>query len=859
MKNTLKYLAVSALSLLAVSCTIDYIEPDQSKLPQASELTPKITVDQETNYVTLEIEDKGVVPVWIIGDELIDGKPSKKYAYTQNGVSLRFRDAGTHSVELKAYNANGISQGSQIVTFTLDNTYRDPFDPTPYMKAIANTWTWDKETQGHFGCGPSFANPTGWWPCGPNGKDGVGLYDDLMTFTADGSYTFDPGKEGTVYVNWGSGFKPEGHEEEIASETDYQAPIETYTHTYSIENSWNDAGFEEIYLVLEPGDNLSYIPNPEALTTNGRYQFVNTKAADNKKNLVLVNSTPGISWKYSFIPFVKGVTKEDLLAGTTDAGKVWVMDSDAPGHLGCGETGDNPTGWWAASANEKSAFGMYDDELTFYPGGKFAFNPGADGKIYINKGVTKIGTPGASEDYDIEYSAFESTYSFDGDAEITFPAETIIGYVPFDDVLTDDWTFVITELSETTLKGYVYTATGNGGGSIAWQYIFKARDVKAPDMAIGGVEFAGGKANITLENGKSYPVVGIDLSTKWIDPDYFELENATTLKFIGYDGDYQVMNQDKTLHVVPMSGSDYATYDDGAIWIIGEGISKVKGGNAPGWTTDAAVDIPLAKTGEHSYKLTAYISAPNFKFFGQPAWGKEFGGDNFGTVETNDFLTVNGYPGGAASDNGNIWSGDAFAAGWYVITVVDNGGTLDMTVDQWKKETVVYDITGEGNIWRKVTVDPEYWYSPASWAGGIDADAEIGANNDFTANIPEGVGGSEWMAQNKLHTHYATDPSKDYDFCCTLTATEDMEITIKLTGDPEKDGDKELPIALMYDREIKLTAGESFTYQRANLSAEMGTENFTLIFDFGRSPIGSTIEVTNICFQEHNAQVVVVE
>ena len=168
MKSTIKYAAIAAVALLAASCKIDYVEPDQNLLPQASELTPKITVDQSTNMVTFEVEDKGVVPLWIFGDEKIDGKASKKYAYAQNGVTLRIRDAGQHSVELKAYNANGISQGSQIVTFSLDNTYRDPFDATPYMKAIANTWAWDSENAGHFGCGEPGTDGTNWWSAGAN-------------------------------------------------------------------------------------------------------------------------------------------------------------------------------------------------------------------------------------------------------------------------------------------------------------------------------------------------------------------------------------------------------------------------------------------------------------------------------------------------------------------------------------------------------------------------------------------------------------------------------------------------------------------------------------------------------------------
>ena len=112
MKSFFKYIAVAmAMSLLAIGCTPEILAPDQSQLPEASALDVKIDVDQTTNYVTFTVTNPGVVPMWIFGeDKVADGKASKKYAYTQNGLSLRVRDAGTHSVEVKAYNAHVLYQ-----------------------------------------------------------------------------------------------------------------------------------------------------------------------------------------------------------------------------------------------------------------------------------------------------------------------------------------------------------------------------------------------------------------------------------------------------------------------------------------------------------------------------------------------------------------------------------------------------------------------------------------------------------------------------------------------------------------------------------------------------------------------------
>ena len=145
-----------ATSLLAIGCYPEVLTPDQSQLPVASELDVRIDVDQTTNYVTFTVTNEGVVPMWIFGEDKVeDGKAAKKYAYTANGLKLRVRDAGEHQVEVKAYNANGISLGSKIVTYNLENTYRDPFNAAPYMKKLAARWQWNYENDGHFGCGPN--------------------------------------------------------------------------------------------------------------------------------------------------------------------------------------------------------------------------------------------------------------------------------------------------------------------------------------------------------------------------------------------------------------------------------------------------------------------------------------------------------------------------------------------------------------------------------------------------------------------------------------------------------------------------------------------------------------------------------
>lgn len=485
MKTTLKYIALSMSAALMAACSPDYITPDQAKLPQAADFDVQVEVNQETNYVTFNMNNNGIVPVWIVGatDPIDNANGSKvtgkNYAYTGNGLLLRFRDEGKHTVEVKAYNAHGISVGSQMVEFTLNNTYRDPFDPAPYIKALSDgstkTWEWNHTVAGHFGCGPFGGTGTEWWSAGAEDKKDWSLYDDKITFGADGSYIYDPG-DGQLYVNANSGIKSE-----YATGEDYLVPWEKTTATYSVESNWNDAGVEEIYITLPKGTPMSYVADQTELD-DPRYLVLESKPADMKKCLKLVanlktsGNPDGIAWHYEFVKEGSaGGDVTDPLYGKTS--KTWVLDSEANGHIGCGPDQANAAGWWAAGPNEKAGFGLYDDEITFYADGKYVFNPGADGKIYINKDVTAIGSGTTqSEDYDIDWTVQESTYTLNGDV-LTFPEGVVIGYVANNESVTNP-TYVITENTEDKL---VIVANFSG---ISWQYIYKPKpdvfDVDGP-------------------------------------------------------------------------------------------------------------------------------------------------------------------------------------------------------------------------------------------------------------------------------------------------------------------------------------------------------------------------------------------
>ena len=821
------------MSLLAIGCTPEIIAPDQDKLPSTDDFDVTISVDQATNYVTFTMNNTGMVPMWIFGDVKIDKDVNKKYAYTTNGISLRFRDAGEHFVEVKAYNANGISMGSKIYSFSIENTYRDPFDPSSYVKAITGEWMWNNEVAGHFGCGPDLAGPAGWWAAGANEKADWSLYNDRMTFTADGKYQFNPGDDGKVYVNAGFsalGASPDG--------ADFLVDIPAYETTYSFENNWNEAGIEEIWLVLPSQKNLSYIPN-QTIYDNPRFLVMDSKPSSMRKELKLAaalapNGDGTISWYYNFIPAVHVASPEELLAGTSAEGKVWVMDSASKGHLGCGESAANAAGWWSAGPEEKAGTGLYDDEITFYPGGKYVYSSGADGLMYINWGVTAIGpNPGVEPDIDIEWPLTESTYEFDGET-ITLAANTPMVYVP-SDYVWENPVFHVTALTETSM-----TVVAENPGCY-WQMIFKARDIKGPaGPTLNDVELP---AEISVSQGEVLALGNINVDDIWVDPDFFEA-NGNMLTFKAVDGDYKFTYDAgaKWIKVVPMYNGEKATYDNGkALWIIGDGGGKPTTDQLIGWNTGDA-PLPCAQISENTYQITLAMKAEggSVKVFGQADWGREWTKDKYGTVTDNGFFHIPG-------DDGNIHTITGTQAGYYTFTFVDNGGILDMTVDK-VRQTVWDPADATWNKWlNKNLLSMSYYYAPG-WSQIADPGFADNGDN-YVITLPEATA-DQWQAQVAFHTDMTSSADKTYDFQVVLNSTLDHPgVTIKLVLSGGGDNDN---IYYFADRH-PLTAYEDYVYRMENMPG-IDMDKISLFFDFGGNAAGTEVTVSNVLFQEHRAE-----
>lgn len=283
------YILAAVLTLAA--CAKETIHhPSEAEAPQtASVYEPVITVDQETNQVTFSLDVKGVIPVWLFYDNKTEDFTVR---YARNGLQRIFTAAGDYKVRMQVMNASGVTPDYVERTFHVDNTLVD-FDK--YIKLLAGSgdrvWRINNKVSAHQACGESIENPTGWWAASADEKDGTGLYDNRITFSAEGEYTFDPGEAGTVYVNAGVTAAPyaeEGHSE------DYQVAVAQTTAEYSFSVEG-----ENVYLCLPAGTPFPYIPNNDFVSDP---RFIVQKIS--AKELVLVwytatgNGGGPIAWQF---------------------------------------------------------------------------------------------------------------------------------------------------------------------------------------------------------------------------------------------------------------------------------------------------------------------------------------------------------------------------------------------------------------------------------------------------------------------------------------------------------------------------------------------------------------------------------
>lgn len=273
---------LACAALVAAGCSPeDFDGVNEGGLPQAEGATVSVSVDDETNAVTLTMAGEGVYPLWYLP---VDGKEITKnevYA-TENPFTKIWVNAGDYTAYYRVGNRNGLSQGMGQVTFSITNTLVN-YDNL-LARLAGKEWRIASEEAGHLACGASGSDGTGWWSAAAGEKSAMGVYDDRLTFSNEYDYTYNPGTGGTVYVNTGVTLFPDYHKDE-----DFMVPVEEQAKTYSLQ-----AEGEDIFMILPAGTLFPYIPADGAYTGELRLRIESLTAS----RMVLVWDNGEIAWHY---------------------------------------------------------------------------------------------------------------------------------------------------------------------------------------------------------------------------------------------------------------------------------------------------------------------------------------------------------------------------------------------------------------------------------------------------------------------------------------------------------------------------------------------------------------------------------
>ena len=284
-----KIVSILFAALAVAACFPEEINhPSEANIPEASGFDPVITVNQETNIVTFVLDASGVNPVWVFQDS----KGEWSEYHTGSGYSKLFAAMGDYAVRMYVMNAAGTSPDYVQKSFHVDNTLAN-FDR--YFNFLAGgtaatsskDWHIDGTVEKHLGCGPAGTEGLEWWSAQPGDKEKFGVYEDIVTFFGDGAYKYNPGDDGSTYVNIGVTVSPFVDQMGDATE-DYNVNVDAQTATYQFEMHGND-----LYLVLPEHTLFPYIDN-DAFWAKPEFKVLNAT----REVLELVHDNGDIAWHF---------------------------------------------------------------------------------------------------------------------------------------------------------------------------------------------------------------------------------------------------------------------------------------------------------------------------------------------------------------------------------------------------------------------------------------------------------------------------------------------------------------------------------------------------------------------------------
>ena len=220
MKNIKYIMTFLFMALIFSSCEEENFEFGEIKAPTALEITAEIvgaTADNPygdgSGTVNFKVTANDAITYKFIYDatESVSPAGTKSYDFGITGINK-------YTVTAVAIGTAGVSSSTSIEVEVLA-LYAPPEDLLKMLIGSGSrSWKIKSDAAGHFGVGPADATSPVWYAAAPGDKEGLGMYDDVYTFSTDGSYDLVTngdvlGKEFALNADFGSvpGFVGDGN------------------------------------------------------------------------------------------------------------------------------------------------------------------------------------------------------------------------------------------------------------------------------------------------------------------------------------------------------------------------------------------------------------------------------------------------------------------------------------------------------------------------------------------------------------------------------------------------------------------------------------------------------------------------
>ena len=817
--NKIYQLFYAGLLCCGVAAALTACSPDEfsgadaNGLPTATGVDFNISVDQENNQmVATYTPQAGTYPVWIL-----DGT---SYS-TLNEVGYKNDEAGTHTVELRIANRNGISQAGVKKEYTFNETKIDY--SADFRRITGKEWRFANKEEAHLACGEAGTDGTNWWKANPDEKKGTGMYDDRITFTADtrkgGTFTYNAGEDGLTYIN--KGVAKWGTKNEDA-DVDFAVGNQSAGWSFEVYD-WKDADgnvTKQTYIQLAANTAFPYISS-DAQYENPRFRIEQLTA----KKLVLIydnydeNDKGVISWRFIF-------TSEE-------AEKEWSgFDADSQFNMWKGIT---PTMefWYAPGWNKIDDPGFKDDGNDYTVTLPEATTDQWQAQVKFHTDLTT----NAATNYD--FSAI-----FNSDKDLTGATVKLV-------LDGDDGVFYFTDRID--LKA-------------GEDYIFWKSDMPGIDMpkVMLVLDFGGCQAgttvnvsNIVLKNhadndgtvppSDDKPDTPDNPDVPTMDWDYESganlwkaVDDGTLFDAFGY---WFADNSWTALGTQPEAAHSGDTYE----------ITLPEGMGGSQWQGQFHIDTKLTALASKAYNFYFVMEADSdcpqvtIKL-------TDSGDTNFFCEGRHDIKADEPFIfklTGASLKEGT----DASAIRLFFDFGGSPAGTHIKISKIYFEENVSMNYDDANNLWKAVDSGDAFisvtpWFANDGWSQIGDPVWKYDAGK-WSLTIPEGMGGSQWQGQFPINTTLTAAQADAYNFSCTILADNDCPgVTIKLTETDDADGTKHDGNFFFADRH-NVNADEPFVYQVTGVKLSQNDAHaLSLFFDFGGTPIGTSIVISDIIFEK---------